>query len=57
MGYLPQAVTNYLGMMGWTMPSGEEKFSIDEMTSAIDLERISLGGPIFDVEKLDWLNG
>ena len=57
MGYLPQAVTNYLGMMGWTMPSGEEKFSIDEMTSTIDLERISLGGPIFDIEKLDWLNG
>ena len=57
MGYLPQAVTNYLGMMCWTMPSGEEKFSIDEMTSSIDLERISLGGPIFDIEKLDWLNG
>ncbi|MED5411862.1 MAG: glutamate--tRNA ligase [Pseudomonadota bacterium] len=57
MGYLPQALANYLGMMGWTMPSGEEKFSIDEMTSKIDLERISLGGPIFDIEKLDWLNG
>lgn len=57
MGYLPQALINYLGMMGWTMPSGEEKFSIDEMTDALSLDRVSLGGPIFDIEKLDWLNG
>lgn len=57
MGYLPQALVNYLGMMGWTMPTGVEKFSMDEMTNALSLERISLGGPIFDIEKLDWLNG
>ena len=43
--------------MGWTMPSGEEKFSIREMTNQFDLNRVSLGGPIFDLEKLDWLNG
>ena len=57
MGYLPQALANYLGMMGWSMPSGDEKFSIEEMTEAFDLTRVSLGGPIFDTEKLDWLNG
>lgn len=57
MGYLPEAVANYLGMMGWSMPSGEEKFTIGEMTSEFDIARVSLGGPIFDVEKLDWLNG
>ena len=57
MGYLPEAMVNYLGMMGWTMPSGEEKFSIREMTNQFDLNRVSLGGPIFDLEKLDWLNG
>lgn len=57
MGYLPQALVNYLGMMGWTMPSGEEKFSIEAMTEAFDISRVSLGGPIFDTEKLDWLNG
>jgi glutamyl-tRNA synthetase len=57
MGYLPQAVINYLGMMGWSMPSGEEKFSIEEMTEAFDISRVSLGGPVFDTEKLDWLNG
>ncbi|NKB31691.1 MAG: glutamate--tRNA ligase [Pseudomonadales bacterium] len=57
MGYLPEAVVNYLGMMGWSMPSGEEKFSLNEMTNEFDLSRVSLGGPIFDIEKLDWLNG
>lgn len=57
MGYLPQALTNYLGMMGWTMPDGEEKFSLQQMQEAFDITRVSLGGPIFDIEKLDWLNG
>lgn len=57
MGYLPEALLNYLGMMGWTMPSGEEKFSLAEMTEAFGISRVSLGGPIFDIEKLDWLNG
>jgi glutamyl-tRNA synthetase len=57
MGYLPQAVVNYLGMMGWTMPNGEEKFSLQEMEANFDLNRVSLGGPIFDIQKLDWLNG
>jgi len=57
MGYLPEAVVNYLGMMGWTMPDGREKFSLEEMSAAFDLMRVSLGGPVFDVEKLNWLNG
>ena len=57
LGYVPQAVLNYLGMMGWTMPSGEEKFSIEDMTNNFDINRVSLGGPIFDLEKLNWLNG
>lgn len=57
MGYLPEAVINYLGMMGWTMPDGRELFTVEEMTAHFDLLRVSLGGPVFDVEKLDWLNG
>lgn len=57
MGYLPEAVINYLGRMGWSMPDEREKFTLDEMQEAFDLSRVSLGGPIFDVEKLDWLNG
>lgn len=57
MGYMPEALLNYLGTMGWTMPSGEEKFSLSEMEANFDITRVSLGGPIFDIEKLDWLNG
>jgi glutamyl-tRNA synthetase len=57
MGYLPETMLNYLGMMGWTMPTGEEMFSLQEMTDSFDISRVSLGGPIFDIQKLDWLNG
>ncbi|MGB0764154.1 MAG: glutamate--tRNA ligase [Luminiphilus sp.] len=57
MGYLPEAVVNYLGRMGWSMPNEEEKFTLDEMQAAFDISRVSLGGPIFDLEKLNWLNG
>ena len=57
MGYLPEAMLNYLGRMGWSMPDESEKFSLAEMIENFDINRISLGGPIFDVEKLSWLNG
>ncbi|MCL4120212.1 UNVERIFIED_CONTAM: hypothetical protein GTU68_036253 [Idotea baltica] len=57
MGYLPEAVLNYLGRMGWSMPDEREKFSLNEMIEHFDLSRVSLGGPIFDIEKLSWLNG
>ena len=57
MGYLPAALLNYLGMMAWSMPGGEELFSVAEMQEAITLERISLAGPVFDIDKLNWLNG
>jgi glutamyl-tRNA synthetase len=39
------------------MPDGREEFSRDEFVASFDLERISLGGPVFDLEKLAWLNG
>ena len=57
MGFLPEAVVNYLGRMGWSMPEEQEKFSLTEMQDAFDIQRVSLGGPVFDVEKLKWLNG
>ncbi len=56
-GVLPEALLNYLGRMGWSMPDEREKFSLDEMIANFDITRVSLGGPIFDVEKLYWLNG
>lgn len=57
MGFLPEALLNYLGRMGWSMPDEREKFSLADMQQAFDIQRVSLGGPIFDVEKLRWLNG
>ncbi len=56
-GFLPDAMLNYLGMMGWTMPNGEEKFTLGDMIENFSFDRISLGGPVFDVKKLTWLNG
>jgi len=56
LGYLPEAVLNYLGRMGWSMPDERERFSLAEMIEHFDYTRISLGGPIFDQTKLRWLN-
>lgn len=56
-GYLPETVLNYLGRMGWSMPDEKEKFKLQEMIDNFDISRISLGGPIFDIEKMSWLNG
>src|SRR5690554_6296111 len=57
MGFMPEAVINYLGRMGWSMPDESEKFTLQQMLDEFDIQRVSLGGPIFDVEKLTWLNG
>jgi glutamyl-tRNA synthetase len=57
MGFLPEALLNYLGRMGWSMPDEREKFALEDMIGAFDIGRVSLGGPIFDLEKLRWLNG
>ena len=56
-GFLPEVITNYLGTMGYTLPDQREIFSIDELTHSFDIKRMSLGGPIFDLAKLKWLNG
>lgn len=56
-GVLPEVLLNYLGRMGYSLPSEKEIFSLDEMIETFDIKRISLGGPVFDIEKLYWLNG
>jgi glutamyl-tRNA synthetase len=57
MGIFPQALLNYLGMMAWSMPDGREVFGIEDMIEHFSWERVGLGGPVFDLEKLTWLNG
>jgi glutamyl-tRNA synthetase len=56
-GYLPEAMVNFLALMSFSMPDGREEFTLEEFISAFDLTRVSLGGPVFDLEKLTWLNG
>jgi len=56
-GILPEALINYLALMGWTMPDERDQFTLDEFVEGFRLEDISLGGPVFDLQKLVWLNG
>jgi glutamyl-tRNA synthetase len=56
-GYLPEAMLNFLGLLGWSMPDERETFSLAEMIEAFSFDRLSLGGPVFDLQKLDWING
>lgn len=56
-GVLPEALINYLARMGWSMPDEREVFTLAEMMTDFDIQRVSLGGPVFDVDKLNWLNG
>jgi len=56
-GFLPEAMLNYLALMGWAMPDEREEFSLAEFVEAFRLADISLGGPVFDLTKLTWLNG
>ncbi|HEX5274780.1 MAG TPA: glutamate--tRNA ligase [Candidatus Rubrimentiphilum sp.] len=57
MGYLPDALLNFLGLLCVMPPEGEEIMDLPLMTGRFAVEHISLGGPVFDVTKLDWLNG
>ena len=56
-GFLPEAVINYLAMLGWTMPDGTELFGLEDFVREFTWDRLNLGGPVFDLEKLTWLNG
>jgi len=55
-GILAEALINFLGMMAYSLPDGREIFSVDDMVQSFDIKRIHLGGPIFDQDKLKWLN-
>jgi len=55
-GILPHALLNFLGLMGWSFGDDREKFTVDEMIAAFSWDKVSLGGPVFDLDKLTWLN-
>ncbi len=56
-GYLPEALRNFLALVGYSMPDLREVFTFDEMVESFDWSRVSATGGVFDVDKLNWLNG
>ncbi len=56
-GILPDALRNYLALMGWSYGDDKEIFSTQDMIEHFSIERMTLGGPVFDLEKLAWING
>ena len=55
-GYLPEALINFLALLGWSPEDEKEIFSMDELVEAFDLSRINKSGAVFDRAKLDWMN-
>src|SRR5579872_2048667 len=56
MGYLPEAMVNFLGLLGFN-PGGErELYALPELVEVFDLSRVQKGGAVFNVKKLDWYN-
>ena len=56
-GYLPEALLNFLALLGWSHPEGKEVFGLDEFMHMFSLDRILKAGSVFDLTKLQWLNG
>ena len=55
-GYLREGLLNFLALMGWSLGGDKEIFTLDEMIENFSFDRISLGGPVFDLVKLGWVN-
>lgn len=56
-GYLSEAVINFLALLGWNPGDDREIFSIDELIKEFSLTRVQKSGAVFDIKKLDWMNG
>lgn len=55
-GYLPEAILNYVALLGWSHSDSEEKFTLAEMIPAFTLDRVNKSPAMFDRDKLNWLN-
>lgn len=56
-GYLPEALANFLALLGWSPGTEEEVFSLEELKQQFTLERVAKSPAVFDLDKLNWLNG
>ncbi|MFA6463812.1 MAG: glutamate--tRNA ligase [Candidatus Paceibacterota bacterium] len=55
-GYLPEAILNFVVMIGWNSGTDQEIFSMDELIEQFKIEKVQKGGGVLNVEKLDWIN-
>ena len=56
-GYLPEAIINYIALLGWNPGDDREIFSLDELKQVFSIERLNRSPAIFDIVKLTWMNG
>ena len=56
-GYLPEAIINYIALLGWAPETEQEIYTLDELKQAFNVKRINTSGAIFDIDKLTWMNG
>ena len=56
-GYLPHSMVNFLTLLGWSLDDKSELFSQEDLVREFSIERVSRSGAVFDVTKLDWMNG
>ena len=56
-GYLPEAILNYIALLGWSPSEDREIYSLEELCKSFDVKHIGTTGAIFDIEKLTWMNG
>lgn len=57
MGYLPQAIVNYLALLGWSDGTNAEFFTLEQLVEKFSINRVNKSGAIFDSTKLRWMNG
>ncbi|MDP4008969.1 MAG: glutamate--tRNA ligase [bacterium] len=55
-GYLPEAILNFLALLGWNPGTDREIFSLEELVKEFSLERIQKGGAMFNIQRLNWVN-
>jgi glutamyl-tRNA synthetase len=56
-GYLPEALVNFLSLMGFSMPDGTDVYGFQKLVDNFSFDRVTTTGPVFDMKKLDWING
>ncbi len=56
-GYLPEALINFVALLGWNPGTEEEFFTLEELIEKFSLERVNKAGAVFDIQKLNWMNG